>query len=96
MEEKYKFLWDYKLTNEEFIRILDGRLKKGRLDRDWAAIRLLEYGSYENIVQLLGHKQIVFGWKNWREKIRSGSRRRGFDFLVQWLTEMHPERLIGE
>ena len=96
MEEKFKFLWDYKLTNEEFIRILDGRLKKGRLDRDWAAIRLLEYGSYQDIVQLLGYKEIILGWERWREKIRSGSRLRGFDFLVQWLPKKHPELLTGK
>ena len=96
MQEKYAFLWDYKLTNEEFIRILDGQLKKGRLDRDWAAIRLLEYGSYQDIVELLGHKEIIVGWERWREKIRSESRRRGFDFLVEWLPKNHPELLIGK
>lgn len=95
MKDKYNFLWDYKLTNEEFINILGGELEKGRLDRDWAAVRLLEYGSYQDIVHLLGYKEIVLGWQNWRGKIRSESRRRGFDFLVQWLPEKHPE-LIAE
>lgn len=40
-------VWDYDLQDGQFEEILAGRLTIGRLDRDWAAVRLLDYGSYE-------------------------------------------------
>jgi hypothetical protein len=36
---------------------------------------------------------LVRGWPGWRDRVRSPSRRRGFDFLVEWLPEHHPELL---
>jgi hypothetical protein len=61
------------------------------LDQDWAAVRLLEHGSYAEIVRLLGFPRLVDGWPRWRRRIRSESRRRGFDFLVEWLPHQHPD-----
>ena len=56
-------------------------------------VRLLEYATYREILQYLSFAEIVEGWPGWRGKIRSESRRRGFDFLVSWLPEHHPELL---
>ncbi len=84
------YLWDYDLSESQFKAILDGDMDWGRLDSDWAATRLLEYASYPDITRLLGFKRLVAGWPQWRDQIRSESRRRGFDFLVAWLTEHHP------
>lgn len=63
----------------------------GRLDQDWAALRLLEYASYEDIVRLLGFARLIQNWPRWRLHMRSQSRKRGFDFLAAWLPEKHPE-----
>ena len=87
------YVWDYDLNQNEFLEILAGRLIKGRLNQDWAAIRLIEYGSYQDIIQFIGFKNLIKNWENWRDKIRSKSRVRGLDFLVQWLPEKHPELL---
>lgn len=87
------YLWDYNISREQFREMLEGRLTIGRLDRHWAAIRLLEYASYEDIVRLLGFRELVEGWPRWRRRIRSLSRKRGFDFLVEWLPRRHPELL---
>ena len=89
------YLWDYDLDPTEFQEILEGRRTQGRLNQDWAARRLLEYASYEEIVRLIGFKRLVDNWPRWRGKIRSKSRVRGFDFLVKWLPEKHPELLRG-
>lgn len=88
------YVWDYDITETQFRDILEGRLKLGRLDQDWAAIRLLEYAPYPDIVHLLGFRVLVQGWPKWRARIRSQSRKRGFDFLVEWLPQYHPELLI--
>lgn len=96
MANNLPYLWDYNISENDFTDILAGNKRLGRLDRDWAAVRILEYASYREIVQLLGFPGIVDGWPQWREKVRSQSRVRGFDFLVTWLVEKHPELLRSE
>jgi len=85
------YLWDYDISEEEFKQILSGERVIGRLGQDWAALRLLEYTPYEDIVRLLGFTRLVQNWSRWRIHIRSKSRQRGFEFLVAWLPEKHPE-----
>jgi len=87
------YVWDYDIDEATFGEILAGRTQLGRLDQDWAAIRLLEYAPYLEIVRLLGFAQLVEGWPRWRERIRAKNRQRGFDFLVEWLPIHHPELL---
>lgn len=88
---KPSYLWDYDLREEQFVQLLSGEITLGRLDRDWAAVRLLEHAPYSEIVRLLGFPRILAGWPRWRDRIRSQSRRRGLDFLVEWLPQHHPE-----
>lgn len=90
------YVWDYDIDADEFQRILDGESKRGRLDESWAAIRLLEYASYPEIVRRLGFARLLAGWPRWRPYIRSPGRIRGFDFLVSWLPEHHPELCKGK
>ncbi len=87
------FIWDYDLDEQAFREVLSGRRRVGRLDRTWAAVRLLEYATYPEILKYLSFAEIVSGWPAWREKVRSESRRRGFDFLVSWLPTHRPELL---
>ena len=87
------YVWDYEIDEQQFRDMLAGQLTLGRLDRDWAAVRLLEYAPYGEIVALLGFPVIVRDWPRWRGRIRSESRKRGFDFLVDWLPLHHPELL---
>jgi hypothetical protein len=87
------YLWDFDLDERDFQGLLLGQTTLGPLDRDWAAVRLLEHAPYREIVRLLGFAAIVEGWPRWRHRLRSASRRRGFDFLVEWLPEHHPELL---
>ena len=94
--QRLLYVWDYDLTPTQFYEILNGRLEKGRLNQDWAVHRVLEYASYEEIIHLIGYKRLVENWSHWRGKIRSKSRVRGFDFLVKWLPEKHPEYLRGK
>jgi hypothetical protein len=96
MDDRYYFVWDYNLSKQDFLDILEGRLVKGRLDQNWAMIRLLEYGKYEDIIRLLGYRNLVLNWPKLRSKIQFDDRRRGFDFLVKWLPDNHPELLEGK
>ena len=87
------YVWDYDLNETQFRALLEGKTTIGRLDSDWAAIRLLEYAPYPDIVHLLGFRRLVEGWPRWREHIRSKSRQRSFDFLTAWLPENAPDRI---
>jgi hypothetical protein len=87
------YLWDYDIDEATFEEILAGRKTLGRLDRDWAAVRLLENAPYKEIVHRLGYRSLVENWPRWRPRIRSEGRKRGFDFLARWLPERHPELL---
>ena len=95
MTERSPYVWDYDIDQLAFHDILEGRRVIGRLNQDWAARRLIEYASYEEIVRLIGFKRLVENWSRWRSGIRSVSRLRGLDFLVKWLPEKHPELLHG-
>jgi len=89
------YVWDYDIDETQFRALLDGKQSQGRLDSDWAAIRLLDYASYPDIIRLLGFKRLVEGWPRWREHIRSNSRRRSFDFLSTWLPNRYPELIYS-
>lgn len=92
---KSQHVWDYDLDDMEFQKILSGEMSRGKLNQDWAARRLIEYATYPEIVRQIGYARLVKNWPRWRRGIRSVSRRRGLDFLVDWLPRHHPE-LIHE
>jgi hypothetical protein len=93
MSTKSAYVWDYDIDEAQFNALLSGQLTIGRLNRDWAAVRLIDYAPYAEIIRLLGFAGLVQGWPTWRKRVRSESRRRGFDFLVEWLPQHHPELL---
>ena len=90
---RFPFVWDYDLDEGAFKALLEGRRTVGRLDRNWAAVRLLEYASWPEIRRLLSLRDLVAGWPSWRGRIRSQSRRQGLDFLVDWLPRERPDLL---
>jgi hypothetical protein len=85
------YVWDYDIDEETFQAMLDGKVTLGRLGRDWAAIRLLNYGSYPEIVRRIGLPVLAQDWSRWRDKLRMVERRRGIDFVVEWLPRHYPE-----
>ncbi|MEM8962413.1 MAG: hypothetical protein AAGD38_13100 [Acidobacteriota bacterium] len=96
MSTRSPYVWDYDISEEQFRLMLAGELTFGRLGKDWAAVRLIEYAPYREIVGSLGFRRLIEGWPRWRDKVRSKSRKRGLDFLAEWLPENHPELLAGE
>jgi hypothetical protein len=87
------YVWDYDVDASTFEALVAGRQTVGRLDRDWAVVRLLDHAPYHEIRRLLSFRDLVAGWARWRGRIRSETRRRAFDFLVDWLPRHHPELL---
>lgn len=94
--KRLSYVWDYDIDEHRFRQLLAGELRIGRLDRRWAAVRLIEHAPYAEIVRVLGFTGLVRGWPEWRGFVRSKSRRRGLDFLVAWLPKAHPELLASK
>ena len=69
--QRLPYVWDYDLDPTQFREILEGRYTRGRLNQDWAARRLLEYAPYDEIIRVLGYKNLVENWPRWRRLIRS-------------------------
>ncbi len=88
-----KYVWDYDVNEEQFREMLAGGLALGRLDQRWAAVRLLDYGSWADIRELIGFRLLVEKWAEWRDGVRSRQRRESLDWLVEWLPENRPEWL---
>ena len=93
--QRARYVWDYDLTQEQFDAMLAGHYVDGHLNRDWAAVRLIEWAPYREMIQRLGYKALVDNWPRWRSRLRSAQQTRSIDFLVEWLPKHHPE-LLGE
>lgn len=89
--DRLPWVWDYDVSATDFQALVDGRRTIGSLDRTWAVVRLLEYAPWPEIVRILGYRALLAGWPEWRNRVRSESRRRGLDFLAVWLPQHHPE-----
>lgn len=93
MSHKLAYIWDYDIDEDKLRDILAGKITIANLDKRWAIVRLLEYAPFHEIVRLLGYREIVEQWPEMRSRIRSQSRKRGFDFLVERLKNKFPEKI---
>jgi hypothetical protein len=88
-----RYVWDYDISEQQFDALLKGGAAVGRLDRVWAAARLIDSAPYDEVVRRIGFRELVHNWPEWRSRVRSSSARRGLDFLTEWLPKHHPELL---
>ena len=93
MSHKLAYIWDYDIDEDKLRDILSGKITMANLDKRWAIVRLFEYAPFQEIVRLLGYREIVKQWPEMRSRIRSQSRKRGFDFLVERLKNKFPEKI---
>ena len=85
----FTYVWDYAMDQDTFLDILNGHKTFGKLDEQWATRRLLEYAPYSEVLRHLSFADFARKWPGIRHRIRSESRRRGYDFLLKWLKD-HP------
>ena len=60
-EGRLAYVWDYDIDERQFRALLSGELHLGRLDRNWAAVRLLEHAPYKEIIRLIGFRELLRG-----------------------------------
>ncbi len=88
-----RYVWDYDITQEQFDAMLEGCYENGPLNRDWAAVRLIEWAPYAEMIRRIGYKALVENWPRWRSRLRSEQQKRSLDFVMKWLPQHHPELL---
>lgn len=93
---RYPWVWDYDIDAQQFDEILAGRLTIGRQDRDWAAIRLIEYAGYPEMMRRIGFADFVRDWPRWRRRVRGDKLRQSLDFVAEWIATRHPELLAPD
>jgi len=54
-----RYVWDYAISEQEFDALLAGRAAVGRLNRAWAAARLIDSAPYEEVVRRIGFGELV-------------------------------------
>ncbi len=89
--KRYPWVWDYDIDEQQFDEILAGRLTIGRLDRDWAAVRLIEYAGYREMIRRIGFPAFARDWPRWRPRVRGEKLQEALDFLATWISSRHPE-----
>jgi hypothetical protein len=93
-DKRARYVWDYHLTEEQFDAMLAGRYQDGHLNRDWAAVCLIEWAPYKEMIRRIGYRVLVENWPRWRPRLRSEEQKRSLDFLVDWLIKHHSELLM--
>ncbi len=79
-------LWDLKLTPEEFLDIIEGRLVKKWPDRAFCVARLLESVNWFKIVKVIEPKTLCLLWNDEaKKKVRFKPIREGMDFACRIL-----------
>jgi hypothetical protein len=77
-----RILWDYRITPEEYLRILDGEDCAPGFDRLWALRRAVEGMNYYDLIEIIGLDRIARDWDALKPSIRSRSRVRGIDYVL--------------
>ena len=93
LSHEFAYIWDYDIDEGKLRDILSGQITMASLDKRRAIVRLFEHAPFQEIVRLLGYREIVKQWPAMRSRIRSQSRKRGFDFLVERLKNKFPEKI---
>jgi len=78
-----KLVWDYKISSDEFEKILDGRTKIGNFDQNWAVGRVLENLNYYDAMDLVSFKTLKNNWDNVKKRIFADSVKKGYEFVLR-------------
>ncbi|HPI03677.1 MAG TPA: hypothetical protein PLB12_03550 [Candidatus Goldiibacteriota bacterium] len=88
MTEKIKkaikeVLWDYNITEDEFIKMLDSEIKPGGFDRLWAERRAIEGMGYYDLIEIVGLKRIARDWDMLKATLRNKTRVQGIEYVIR-------------
>ncbi|MBN1938266.1 MAG: hypothetical protein JW843_01670 [Candidatus Aminicenantes bacterium] len=83
IEAVRRLIWDYRMTPEEFITLLDGEIKPGGFDRIWAMRRAAEGLNYYDLLEIVGLQRLARDWPILKPTLRSQTRAKGIDYVLR-------------
>ena len=80
-----RLIWDYQVSADEFMSMLDGEIKPGGFDRLWALGRAVEGMNYYDLLEIAGLERIKRDWSSLKPTLRNKTRIKGIEyFLLKW------------
>jgi len=77
-----RIIWDYRITPDEFMSMLDGDIKPGGFDRLWALRRAVEGMNYYDLLEIVGLERIANNWSALKPSLRNQTRIRGIEYVL--------------
>ena len=78
-----KIIWDYNITEDEFLDYLFGRKEDGWFNQDWAIVRAIERLNYYELKELIPFELINRNWGKIKNKIWRKDIREGIEFVLR-------------
>jgi hypothetical protein len=78
-----KIMWDYNITEDDFLDYLYGKKTDGWFNQEWALLKAIERLNYYEFIEIVPLELLQKYWKKikpriWREEIKDG-----IEFLLQ-------------
>ena len=78
-----RVIWDYRITADEFMSMLDGEIKPGEFDRIWALRRAVEGMNYYDLLEVVGLERIARDWSILKPCLKNQTRIRGIEYVLR-------------
>ena len=78
-----QLIWDYNLSEGDFLAILLGKKEVGWFNQDWALLRLVENLHYYELKRLVDFKVLKQHWPHIRNKVFNKYLKEEYDWLLQ-------------
>ncbi len=78
-----RLIWDYRITADEFMDLIDGEIKPGGFDRIWALRRAVEGMNYYDLLEIIGLERIARNWVLLRPVLKNKTRIRGIEYVLR-------------
>lgn len=78
-----KLVWDYKISPDEFMKILKGENGKGWPDQDWAIARVLTHMNYYDAKSLVPVNLLSKRWQFIKPKLFPKTIKDGYEFVLR-------------
>lgn len=78
-----KIIWDYNITEEEFLNYLFGKKEDGWFNQEWALVRAIERLNYYDMKELIPIDLLRNKWGKIKNKIWRKDIREGIEFILR-------------
>lgn len=77
-----KLVWDYAISPQEYLSMLDDNSENLTYNKRWAMVRTLERADYYTAMKLIGKDRLKKYWPKLRPKLRFDFLKESYDFVL--------------